>query len=393
MTRIKIKNFQSIGNIDLTIDGFTVIVGKSDIGKSAVIRSINAALSNQAGSDFIKHGQKKTSVEIDYKDLKIHWEKGDTSTYKVNGESFTKLNRAIPKPLMDAGFSKIDIGDQKLSPLVASQFEPLFLLDKPGSVITDVLSALYKLNTISTADDKCQKALKSSKTLLKTREIDLDTIQKKLDLYKNFDSIKADVKKLSDMEKIVIDLKTEISLIESYEHKLQEIDKRMKVLSGANKAVIPDIKSVTGSMDELNWLSKKNIELNEQVTSVRALKSSCSVSIPSYGPLKDISDELSLIKSWEVSVKNSTSILNNEKLIPSETDLNNLLSSIKNISDMFETVKSISNIEKDFIASATSTRAVRDELRQIQAELEKANKEEAEERKRLGVCPVCGGTL
>jgi hypothetical protein len=389
LTNIRIKNFQSIGNIDLTVDGFTVIVGKSDIGKSAVIRAIDAALSNQTGSDFIRHGQKKTSVEIDYKDLKIHWEKGDTSSYKVNGESFTKLNRAVPKPMVDAGFSKIDVGDQKINPLVASQFEPLFLLDKQGSVITEVLSALYKLNVISTADDKCQKILKSSKTLFKTRELDLESVQKKLESYKDFDSIKSDVLELAIIEKRCAVLKSEIAGIACYENKLQELGQKLKTLFDANKTVVPDIKPMVESVELAGWLSKKDTELNESVTVVKSLKTYSSVSVPSCEPLIAISNELNQVKIWETSVSNSVRVLNGEKNMPSGMELGQIASSIKNVTGMIESVGSLILVEKDFIASATSTRSARDELKQTQIELEQAT----EEMKKFGACPLCGKTL
>ena len=171
MTKITIENFQSIKKVNFDIKGFTVIIGKNNIGKSAIIRAIEAALDNQTGDSFIRKGQKKTKVIIDNEDITLQWEKSKTTaTYEIKGykETFSKLKGTVPKPIIKAGFQKMQIGNQKLFPLIASQFEPLFLINKPGSVVTEVLASLYQIDTLSTADDLCQKILKSNKSLLKT---------------------------------------------------------------------------------------------------------------------------------------------------------------------------------------------------------------------------------
>jgi energy-coupling factor transporter ATP-binding protein EcfA2 len=167
MTEISIKNFQNVADAKFSIDGFTVIVGKNNIGKSAIVRSINAALTNQTGDDFIRHGEKSTEVSIVRKDIDIRWKKGDSASYVINKDEkhpYTKLNRAVPKPILDAGFRNIEVDDDlKINPLYASQFEPVFLLNKPGPQVTEILSEVYDINVISRADDLCQKENRATK--------------------------------------------------------------------------------------------------------------------------------------------------------------------------------------------------------------------------------------
>ena len=109
MVRVKINNFQSISSASFDIEGFTVIVGKNNRGKSAVIRAIDAALSNKTGGGLIKWDKPHASVELtvkdsNHKDMNVLWEKGDTTVYKIDGKSYEKLNRAIPPPILEAGF-------------------------------------------------------------------------------------------------------------------------------------------------------------------------------------------------------------------------------------------------------------------------------------------------
>jgi len=134
MLKLKIKDFQSVGDISFDVDGFTVIVGKNNRGKSAIIRAVDAALNNRSGDDFIRWGKTKSEVSFSKDGLEVDWVKGDSAKYKVNGESFTKLNRSVPQPIIEAGIKKIEVGDTKLSPQIAHQFKELFLLDNPSSI-------------------------------------------------------------------------------------------------------------------------------------------------------------------------------------------------------------------------------------------------------------------
>ena len=209
MTEIGIKNFQSIGDISLLINGFTAIVGKNNIGKSAIVRAIQSALTNQAGSDFIRKGKKTVEVSFKKESVDIEWKKGSTATYIVNNESYSKLNRAVPQPIIDAGYRKVELGDYKIDPLIANQFSPLFLLNETGSTITEALSVLYKLDVLSIADELCQKELRSTKNIQKTRASDLEQLNKQLEPYQKFDELKKDFKELEKIEEEYNNLKKE----------------------------------------------------------------------------------------------------------------------------------------------------------------------------------------
>ena len=93
------------------------------------------------------------------------------------------MNRAIPKPIIDAGYKKFEIADEKLNPLIAHQFEELFLINKSGPFVTEAISTLYDLNDINDADILCQKKLRASKNLLKTRNVDAETLNEKIKKY------------------------------------------------------------------------------------------------------------------------------------------------------------------------------------------------------------------
>jgi len=59
---ISCKNFQSLQDVEIELGKFTVIVGASSSGKSALIRAIEAIASNSLNSDNIMQGTKHASV-------------------------------------------------------------------------------------------------------------------------------------------------------------------------------------------------------------------------------------------------------------------------------------------------------------------------------------------
>src|SRR5687767_10377413 len=66
LKQIRLSNFQS--HADTTVDlhpGVNVIIGHSNVGKSAIFRALNWVLRNRpSGTGFIRHGQKEVEVTI-----------------------------------------------------------------------------------------------------------------------------------------------------------------------------------------------------------------------------------------------------------------------------------------------------------------------------------------
>ena len=99
MIEVEIQNFQSIDKVAFKIEGFTVLVGRSNIGKSALIRAIHCALTGASGTDFVRHGldcerrikgnkkcKCKSTVLFKTPSLHLIWEKGDADN-QYNCES------------------------------------------------------------------------------------------------------------------------------------------------------------------------------------------------------------------------------------------------------------------------------------------------------------------
>jgi len=384
VTKISVRNFQSIKSIDFEINGFTVIVGKNNIGKSAVIRAIDAALTNQAGTNYIREGEKESKVTIEKKNTKIEWKKGDSSIYKINGETFSKLNRNIPQPLIDAGFGRMDIGDQKVSPYIAHQFDPIFLLDKPGSVVTEVLASLYNLNILNTADELCQKELKGNKNILKTREADIIGLKDKLEKFKDFEGIKKTVEYLVDLENNCDKLKNEISELATFIERLEKIAANIQRLKTVKDIKIPNSVPVSNLINDFQYLSQKENEVSGLQNKINKLKGISKIAIPAPIDLSGSIMEVNQIDTWILSI-----IKFKEKMMRYRNlESINLVGLKENISDLEKEMvlfSDLKTIEGTFISAASLAKASRTTLVETQSKLDQAKQEMSS----FKVCPLC----
>jgi exonuclease SbcC len=87
------KNFQSLRNASIDLaPGLNVVVGPSNLGKSAAIRGLKALINNAAAPGLIRHGSKELSVTAWFADgQKIEVVKGkNKSEFRVNDNIFAK---------------------------------------------------------------------------------------------------------------------------------------------------------------------------------------------------------------------------------------------------------------------------------------------------------------
>lgn len=388
-TKISIKNFQSIKDASFEVDGFTVIVGKNNIGKSAVVRAVEAALTNQTGQSFIRYSEKKTTVNIKRDNIDIQWDKGTSATYTIKKgeekEVYTKLNRDIPQPLIDAGFEKMEIGDKKVFPLIASQFDPLFLVDKPGSVVTEVLASLYKIDTLSKADDLCQKALKSQKSMLKTRETDLKVLQTKLEAFVDFDEIKKTVIDLVKKEEETENLRSEIIALKGYEKNVNNLAESLSVLRNITTITVPKSKGFEKALNEVQQLGVMEKSYLKLSGIVLKLKNVPKLNIPKVTKINTLAKEVSLLCQWDDTAKELIGNIKQQKEVLDNFNMKKINTTAKKVEKAFKELKDTRVLEESFTEVAAAAKGTREDLKAVTEALKQKKSEMGE----MKVCPLC----
>jgi exonuclease SbcC len=183
LTRIEIFNFQSLRHADLELGSFTVIVGPSSSGKSALIRAFKALASNVRGAGVITRGQKAMAIVARSDTHTITLERSERAgSYKVSTpqgqQSFTKLAGDVPEQVTAAlGIDPVGEGG---SVNFASQFDKPYLLDESGATVARVLGELTNVTTLFEAVRAANRIRSAASSTLKTRKHDLEHVKYKL---------------------------------------------------------------------------------------------------------------------------------------------------------------------------------------------------------------------
>jgi hypothetical protein len=161
--------------------------------------------------------------------LSIVWEKGhNLNQFTINGASYKKVGAKAPPALSDAGFKDIFIGDKERSrgetirPQMSDQFDRLFLLEKSGSFVSDVLSVVSRLGVLLHASGRCASDLRSAKQVLGIRRGDLADAQ-------------AAVEKIATIEATLVRVETlraEVKAAEAAAQRLMDLRKWASVRAG-----------------------------------------------------------------------------------------------------------------------------------------------------------------
>jgi hypothetical protein len=209
MISVEIQNFQSIESATLEINGFVALVGRSNIGKSAVIRAVHAAITNASGTSFVRHGPEcvrrlrgvKTCkcfsrVRMVGDGFDLTWEKGDAvGRYELNGKSYDAIARGFPD-FLAPDWTPVKVGSETMSIQVAPQWQPLFLLDESGGVVADVLSDVAQLDRINAAVRLVESDRREVMSTLKVREKDRAGLQIQLNGFQGLDVALEDAAKV-----------------------------------------------------------------------------------------------------------------------------------------------------------------------------------------------------
>lgn len=174
LTRLKVVNYQSIGEADLELGPLNVIVGPGNLGKSALLRALAALIFNQTGIDFIRQGTNHCQVVVELEGRRIIWDrdaKGGAS-YSQEGigdamdhQEYRKLAGAVPEELTALlGIRSIDIDKGfSVTPQLHDQYDqPLLLMESAGKVAR-ALAQMTKLAVLVEAQVASARDLRRAK--------------------------------------------------------------------------------------------------------------------------------------------------------------------------------------------------------------------------------------
>lgn len=267
MKKFKAENFQIHESLELDLAPFTVIVGPSGSGKSAVIRALKVLFYNVPAGGFVRRGAKKLTISLEDGENVIHYDRSPSVQYTLNGETFNAIGRNALPNIEAIGYSSIEIDKKRYYPQIASQFDTPFLISFSDAEVSKLLSELSQAGRIKVAKQSINKSQFAISDKLKIRFEDREALQLKiqaldpvLNKKARFDEILASYKALQQEKSVLDKVKGLTELIRGYKSQVLNVpktpenpDSYIKVynLLYNKKYDIPEISKLSAALDKL----------------------------------------------------------------------------------------------------------------------------------------------
>jgi DNA repair exonuclease SbcCD ATPase subunit len=386
MIHVEITNFQSIRNLSLDIDGYTTIVGRNFIGKSAVLRAINAALTNAQGTNFITWGESFCEVRIKNDKIDLLWHKEEGNNfYVINDKKYSKIGKDDPPDeIFKAGLGYTTVGKDKINLLYVEQFFPLFLVDKKDSKGIDLLTAAYGLDKIYKAVDLCNKDQRTNKDMLRIRSKDLAVLTEDIKKYDGFDEILQNKANLVSAKNRIDQKEKRIEKLKNLLDRILVLSQQVKILQTIKDIEIPKDDKLKDIFNKAKRLTVLNTSLEKVTNEITRVKGIEGITPPeSCNRLKDKKNKISKAVDLSTRLSNLKLIIGKLEAITS-IDLPDLKISKTGVLDRLESLR------KRLIEGKISYQGIEVKYKELVTEEEKLIKEKEEFK---GICPLCGSDL
>lgn len=199
-TRIRIRNFQSLDDVELELAPFTIVVGASNSGKSAVLRALRTLAFNATSPSFVTHGKKSAVLEAEFDGSKVMLERGPSlATYRVfagDAEAvFAKAGTTVPDEIREL-LKMAEVEGENLN--FAFQFDRPFLLDETGTKAAKVLGDLTNINLVYEAVRETNRRRLESSARLKVRIGDEARLKERLEEHRDLPDVARAVEALRE---------------------------------------------------------------------------------------------------------------------------------------------------------------------------------------------------
>lgn len=398
MLDVEIRNFQSIEHVHLRIDGFTALVGRSNIGKSAIVRAVKAALTGAPEDNYVRHGASCEKVAKGAKSCKCYcsvhlkaegfdllWEKGgDKNEYVFNGEKKTAVARGTPEFLEDS-FGLVKVGDTKILLQVADQFRsegggPIFLLDEYGGVVADVLSDVAQLDRINVATKMAEKDRRDCVSQRKVREKDVLDLKLKVTSYDGLDEVLAHVKEVEEDERKVEAKKAKRDQLVRFKEDILTVGRQIKALMGVPALVVPEVDPLKTQSDRAAKLTVFLAAVETRQVVINRLAGVDTIQAPDIETVHSAEARFRKLYTWLTKVRTYKELFANWKGVEAAPTPD-----IAPITSTSAKSLRLATLRKQLTALETQTSTLEKQLEEAEAEFQAVKAEEAD----LGVCPTC----
>lgn len=374
--KVKIKNFQSLKEVELDVQGLTTVTGTNNTGKSALTRAIYNAFSSARGSTFVRQGENHCTVDIDFDGTGFVWEKGaKVNRYLVSGRKLDKVGSEVPVEVTDLGVKPVVVDGREVWPQFAKQFDQLFLLNQPPSTLASALSDVDTIDKLDKALDQARKETRELTSKIKSKREDLHSEKARLKLFQDLPDVEALIDELSALRSNLDSISADLEKVSSIHRSLKKISAVSDILSKSD-VELPDL----GEILQLSEQIARAHDLKRTLAKESIREMMIEVGLESYPNIDDryfkgIEKIRDKIKSLE-KISHERERFSGIDTLPTSVELPD----IQSLTDVEDTLKRARALSKLDIG-----------MSQAQSQIEEITRDIEEIRSQFGDnCPLCG---
>lgn len=255
MVRVRVRNFQSVKDAEVVVDGLTVITGPNNSGKTAFMRAVKGVFTNAAPGPLVRKGEPYLSVEMEFSGGDtVLWEKGSekpygkgksVNRYVVNGVGIENVGRGVPPEVEALGVREIRASSDRVWPQIAPQFSgTLFLVDRPGAAIAEALADVERVGKLTDALRLSERDRRSWGAELKVRRKDLDKARIHVESYQGLDEVRSQFQVLEKEHKHLGSVSRKVEVVKVLSSRLQEATVAYEPLAQYSQIEAPESQRV-----------------------------------------------------------------------------------------------------------------------------------------------------
>jgi DNA repair exonuclease SbcCD ATPase subunit len=224
ISSLSIRNFQSHANLRIDeLEPITTFVGKSNSGKSAVIRALIWLITNKpTGTAHIKHGENKCRVAISLdggKTKVVRLREGRTNIYKLDGVELANIGSDAPDTVRAA----LNIAPASIQ----QQHDAPFMLGLSPKQLATTINKLAGLDVADKFMAAARSASRDAKATAKAAAADLEDAEKSLDAAPDFTSLKPKLAACDDLVRKIERLADDIGALEGIIDEIERLQSNL----------------------------------------------------------------------------------------------------------------------------------------------------------------------
>jgi len=222
LKQLEISNYQSHKRTEIELHpGINVIIGSSDVGKTAIIRALTWLIWNRpSGEAFQSSWGGATKVTAETDKMKISRIKSaDKNAYVLGVSEFHAIKTDVPVEVLQA----LNVNTIN----VQRQFDRPFLLDSSPGVVAQFFNTIAHLDVIDRATSNVQRWVREITQRIQSRRDQIKELEAKLVEYENLDDLDSRVTDLESLDQKRIDAEVELSKVRKIIVEVKYTDERI----------------------------------------------------------------------------------------------------------------------------------------------------------------------